>query len=141
MDRKEFIKSTCGICVAMSTGFLWSLIEACKTPLSVYKTTAASNIVRVPLTEFKESNYKVIRISDYDYDLAVQKNVDDSFSVMVLMCTHAGHPLTKTGQNYYCTLHGSQFDHEGHVTKGPASRDLKHLQAKTDNDFLLIQLS
>jgi len=142
MDRKEFLKAGCGICLALSSGFIMSaVLEACKTPLSVYKTAAVNNIVRIPLAEFKESNYKIVRVNNYNYDLAIQKNADNSFLVLVLMCTHAGHPLTKTGDTYYCTLHGSQFTHEGHVTKGPAEKDLLHAPAKTAGNFLLIQLN
>jgi cytochrome b6-f complex iron-sulfur subunit len=142
MDRRDFIKKgSCGICVALGSGFLMSaLLEACATPLGVYKTASDNKLVRIPLTEFKESNYKIIRVNNYNYDLAVQKNGDGSYTVLELMCTHAGQPLTKTGQNYYCTLHGSQFDHAGHVTKGPAEKNLKQLETTTTKDELLITL-
>jgi Rieske Fe-S protein len=82
----------------------------------------------------------LLRISNYDYDVAVQKEPDGSFLSLVLKCTHAGQPLTKTGSNYYCTLHGSQFNHEGKVLKGPASHDLTRLKSVIDKDYLLIYL-
>lgn len=142
MDRRDFIKSTCGICVAISSGFLLTaVLEACKTSLGVYKTASQNNIVKIPLTEFSQSKYKIVRVNNYNYDLAVQQNEDASYTVLVLMCTHAGQPLTKTGDNYYCTLHGSQFDHYGKVTKGPAEKNLTTLHTTTDKENLLITLT
>jgi Rieske Fe-S protein len=141
MNRKDFIKGSCGVCIALSSGFLVSaLLESCKTPLGVIKTASKDNVITIPLAEFEQTNYKLVRVSNYNYDLAVQKNTDGSFETLVLMCTHAGQPLTKTGNNYYCTLHGSLFDHEGHVTKGPAEKDLLKLPTKIIKDYLSIQI-
>lgn len=141
MDRKEFIKGTCGICIALSSGFVLSaILDSCKTPLGVIKTTSENDVVKIPLAEFDKSAYKLVRVKNYNYDLAVQKKQDGTFAALVLMCTHAGQPLTKTGNNYYCTLHGSQFDHEGHVTKGPAEKDLTQLRTTITKDMLSIHL-
>ncbi len=141
MNRKDFIKGSCGVCIALGSGFLVSaVLESCKTPLGVIKTSANNNVVTIPLTEFATSDYKLVRLHNYDYDLAVQKNKDGTYRTLVLMCTHASNPLTKTGNNYYCTLHGSTFDHEGHVTKGPAEKNLTQLNTTIKNDQILIQL-
>ncbi len=142
MHRKDFIKGSCGVCIALSSGFLLSaLMSSCKTPLGVVKTSAKDNEVLIPLTAFDNSDYKLVRVSNYNFDLAVQKNADGSYLALVLECTHAGQPLTKTGSNYYCTLHGSQFDHQGHVTKGPAEKDLTQLPVKILKEQLSIHLT
>jgi cytochrome b6-f complex iron-sulfur subunit len=141
MHRKDFIKGSCGVCLALSSGFLTSaLLSACKTPLGVIKSAASNDIVSIPLAAFDKSDYKIIRVSNYDYDLAIQKNKDGTFSTLLLKCTHAGQPLTKTGSNYYCTLHGSQFTHEGIVTKGPAYENLTQLVTNVAGDLVKIQL-
>ena len=143
MNRKEFIKASCsGVCVALGSGFVMSaLLAACKTPLGVVKTSAKDDFVTIPLTEFEHSDYKLVRVSNYNYDLAIQKLPDGSYQTLVLMCTHASQPLTKTGDNYYCTLHGSQFSHTGVVTKGPAERNMMQLPTKTINNNLSIKLN
>ena len=127
--------------MALGSGVIMSaVLAACKTPLGVIKTSADNNMVTVPLSEFAADSFKLLRVKNYYYDLAVQKNADETFTVLVLMCTHASQPLTKTGNNYYCTAHGSQFDHEGHVTKGPAERNLVQLKTTISGNNLLIQL-
>ncbi len=132
MNRKEFLKSSCsGACVAMSSGFLMSaLLAACKTPLGVIKTSAdKDNMVVIPVSAFGQSDYKLVRVSNYNYDLAIQKKEDGTFFALVMMCTHASQPLTKTGNKYYCAMHGSQFTHEGEVIKGPAAQSMIRLSA------------
>jgi cytochrome b6-f complex iron-sulfur subunit len=141
MHRKDFIKGSCGVCIALSSGFLMSaLLESCKTPLGIVKTSAKDDVVLIPLAEFEKADYMLVRVSNYDYDLAVQKMPDGSFQSLMLMCTHARQPLTKTGDHYYCTLHGSQFDHNGNVTKGPAEKSLVHLPTSILKDHISIQL-
>jgi len=142
MNRKEFLKASCtGACMALGSGFMMSaVLSACKTPLGVIKTAAKDNVVKVPLSEFAAADFKLLRVKNYYYDLAVQKNADQTFTALVLMCTHASQPLTKTGNNYYCTAHGSQFDHEGHVTKGPAEKNLVQLKTTISGNNLIIQL-
>ncbi len=130
------------MCVALGSGFLMSaLLTACKTPLGVIKTSAKDDIVSIPLTEFAQTDYKLIRVSNYNYDLAIQKQPDGSYLTLVLKCTHAAQPLTKTGDKYYCTLHGSQFSHGGAVMKGPADKNLSQLVTKIVGNNIAIRLN
>ena len=141
MNRKEFIKRSCGICVALGSGYLLSsAVAACKTPLGVVKTSAKNKEILIALTEFEKSDFKLVRVSNYDYDLAVQKLADGSYETLVLKCTHAGQPLTKTGSTYYCTLHGSQFGHDGKVLKGPAEQNMTKLKSTILIEHLCIHI-
>jgi Rieske Fe-S protein len=57
-------------------------------------------------------------------------------------CTHRKCKLTaEPDRSFYCKCHGSTFDPAGHVTKGPAQRDLPVLSTVTDeNGQLLVKL-
>lgn len=142
MDRKEFIKKSCtGVCVALGSGFIMSaFLQACKTPLSVVKTKSDHDKVTIPLADFAQGNYKLVRVSNYNYDLAVQKNADGTFMALVLKCTHAAQPLTRTGNGFYCTLHGSQFSKAGAVVKGPADKPMIELPVTVTNEAITIKL-
>ena len=130
------------MCVALGSGFVMSaLLAACKTPLGVLKTTAQNDVVLIPVAEFSAAAYKLIRVSNYNYDLAIQRLPDGSYLTLVLKCSHAGHPLTKTGDKYYCTLHGSQFSHEGNVLKGPAESSLTILPTEVVGELVSIRLN
>ena len=74
------------------------------------------------------------------YDIAVQKKEDNSFSALLLLCTHQENQLTITNKGYSCALHGSNFDKDGHVLKGPAERPLEHLSTIVSGNNLIIQI-
>jgi Rieske Fe-S protein len=58
------------------------------------------------------------------------------------ICTHRKCKLTaEPDRSFYCKCHGSTFDPSGHVTEGPAKRDLPVFSAVTDeNGQLLVKL-
>jgi len=143
MRRREFIKKSCGACGAMSIGLLLgsSFLESCGAmKLTVVKATPKDGKVTVPISSLTEGNATLVRVKDYPFDIAVKKQQDNSYLALVLMCTHAGHPLVKSGNSYYCTLHGSRFNGDGKVMTAPASKPLMHLPTTTVNDFVNITL-
>jgi len=142
MDRRDFIKKTCGTCAAISLGTLLSstLLDSCKTAsVSIFKTAAKDNIISVPLSSFAAADFKLVRIQGYSYDVGIIKN-QDSYTALLLMCTHAGQALTKTGSGYFCPMHGSRFSETGTVIKGPATDPLQHLKTKQDAQNLIVAL-
>ena len=143
MERRDFIKKTCNSCASVGIGLLLSsaIMESCKTSsLSVYKVDAHDGIVAIPLASLTESNAKLVRINNYNFDIAVIKQPSGEYLALLLMCTHAGQALTKAGSNYLCPLHGSIFSAAGNVVKGPATDPLEHLVIKTDKQNLFIKL-
>lgn len=143
MQRRQFIKKACtGSCALLGGGALLSLItDACKTPLNVYKTSAIKNIISIPTSTFQLHELKIIRINNHDYDVVVRKDAENSYTILVLQCTHVNQPLTCSGNNFYCTAHGSTFDANGKVLKGPAINNMYHLNYHIQNETIKIQLS
>jgi cytochrome b6-f complex iron-sulfur subunit len=143
MQRRTFLKQSCGACAAIGLGFIFgpALLESCASMgLSVLKTDAKEGKVSVPLADFTTDNFKLLRVNDYGYDIALQKQAGGTFTAMVLKCTHAGQPLTKAGSGYYCTLHGSKFAADGKVEKGPASEPMLHLKTTVVDNNIIITL-
>jgi cytochrome b6-f complex iron-sulfur subunit len=143
MERRTFLKQTCGACAAVGLGFILGsgFLESCaSTGLSVLKTDSADGKVTIPVADFEHINFKLLRVSNYSFDIALQKENDGSFKALVLKCTHAGQPLTKAGSGYYCTLHGSKFSSEGLVEKGPASDPMIRLKTEIVDKNIVITL-
>ena len=56
---------------------------------------------------------------------------ENGFSAISPVCTHKGCTVkVKKNGVYACPCHGSQFDYDGAVTKGPATRDLETYMVK-----------
>lgn len=64
-------------------------------------------------------------------------------SALSAICTHRRCKLTPaTDQSFFCKCHGSTFDPAGHVTKGPARRDLPQFSTSVDDQGqLLVKIS
>ncbi len=143
MKRRDFIKSSCSACVAMSIGLLSgaSFLESCGSArLTVIKASAnSSGKVSVSRFDLQGNKAQMLRVAGYPFDIAVKQH-EESYLAIVMMCTHAGHPLVKSGEGYYCTLHGSRFKGDGKVQTGPASKSLMHLPVEAQDDQLLITL-
>lgn len=56
---------------------------------------------------------------------------------MTLTCPHAGCDMSRYGwvssDSVYCSCHGSLFDPNGRVTRGPARSDLQHFKVQIDD--------
>jgi Rieske Fe-S protein len=66
---------------------------------------------------------------------------DKKVFALSAVCTHKGCKVrTREDGSFLCKCHGSMFDRNGHVLKGPARRDLPRLAVATDNkDHLLVR--
>lgn len=142
MERKEFIKASCSLCILLGAGALISSLDSCGTSLAVYKTDIQDNKVTVPVSLFtSQQELQIVRARGYEYDIAVRKSADNIYTALLLTCTHAENPLNSTGSGYICNLHGSTFDKTGAVTKGPAEHPLKSFTTSVINDTVVIKLS
>lgn len=68
-------------------------------------------------------------------------NVDGStIRAFTSVCTHAGCSTNWQFSNsrFECTCHGSRFDTNGSVVRGPASRDLQEFSVSRDGDEVVI---
>lgn len=141
MDRRNFVKQSCSLCLAVGSGMLLGSLASCGAALPVYKTAAANNQVSVPVTLFANSDFQLIQPKDLFYNIGLKKEKDGSYTALLLRCTHADNQLTPAGNGFRCALHGSTFDNEGHVTNGPAELPLKKYQTQVASGQIIIHLS
>lgn len=140
MERRKFIRTGCNACVALGSGILISSLSSCSPKLSVAKVTQKNMKFSIPESEMAETEVKLVTVRNFDYDVFIKKTGDNSYLALALICTHAGHSLVKTGNKFYCSLHGSEFDISGNVTKGPAEKNLVHLPVTSTNNWIEVTL-
>lgn len=62
---------------------------------------------------------------------------EDGFSALSLVCTHLGCTVKEHDQGFECPCHGSRFDQNGVVAKGPAKKRLRSLPIQITSDARL----
>jgi len=69
---------------------------------------------------------------------AIIYKTKDGYIAYSLVCTHLGCTVEEDGENFSCPCHGSQFDHNGNVLKGPATKRLPTFKVTLSNDGKII---
>lgn len=139
MERRTFLKTTCTLCGIAGLGMFMSSLSSC-SPLPIYKTAIADNKISIPLSLFATNELQIIRVKNVEYDIAVRKINDQKYIALLMQCTHADNQLVSTGKGFLCNSHGSNFDQEGTVTKGPAERSLRKFTTEINGDQLFIHI-
>ena len=140
MERRKFLESACKACLFAGAGLLISELTACSPSSNVTKLPILGNTVRLPLTGFANGSLQIVQPSGWLYNIAVRKTGTDQFEALLMECTHQQNQLIANPNGFKCNLHGSQFNLEGRVVKGPADLPLKKYKTSIDQDQLVIQL-
>jgi Rieske Fe-S protein len=69
---------------------------------------------------------------DINAQIAAKRTGPATFVAFSRACTHEGTRIDLVQTGFFCPSHGSQFDNNGHVTAGPATRDLDKLPTTYD---------
>jgi Rieske Fe-S protein len=76
-------------------------------------------------------------ISFYDKFIVIKSNA--SLKIFSSRCSHLGCLIkNKEGDEFVCPCHGSKYDFDGKVLKGPAKNPLKLLRFKREKDRIII---
>lgn len=113
-DRRDVIK-TLGLALA-SALLLWRYLTPVKVPVQAVT-------LRIPLADIPVDGAYV----DKDERVAVIRDKVAIYALS-LVCTHLGCTVTAIGDGFSCPCHGSRFDRNGKVLRGPADRGLAMLK-------------
>ena len=142
MQRRSFIKGACRICLLGTSAAAVAAMASC-SPASgknILHPEVKNNKVLIPLSTFDAAAFQIISPAKFQFEIAVERKADNTYSALLLSCTHYSNELTVTGNGFICSAHGSRFDKQGNVLKGPAENALKQLRTQIINNDLLIHL-
>jgi len=138
IDRREFVeRSVVAMLGASMLGACASLVTRTVTPID--------GALRLSLAHYPEltadgGSLKVLPKGAQDpiYVLALGNR---RYAALLPICTHLGCTVEIEEGRLVCPCHGSNYDREGRVLRGPAERPLSRYRAElTPDDVLVIDL-
>ena len=146
MDRNEFIKQ-CGFACLGAVG-LSTIVQSCSTTRQLTAPVVNNQLV-IPLSAFRTGKSKgdqlrrfvVAHNEQLNYPLVIYRETDDTYTALLLRCSHQYNELNVNGELLTCPAHGSEFDAKGNVVSGPAENKLRSFHTTHDNQNIYIQLA
>lgn len=139
MKRRDFLIDGCTACAALLVLPALTSLESCAAGRNI-PFTEEGTLLKVPVNGFAGRTTALLRPKTLMDPLLVVKEPSGSYMAFLMKCPHKGQPLALAGNTIVCDAHGSQFDLEGHVTKGPARTGLKEFPVMVNGDQLEIDL-
>lgn len=145
MKRREFIVSSCAAC--LSTTALAGILSSCTATRYVAGKLNKDGLM-VDADDFivkgngkiSYRSYIVVRNEELKFPICVYRFSDSDYSALWMQCAHQGAEVQVAGNYLQCPAHGSEYDNRGHVTNGPAERDLRTFPVIVNNNQLFIDL-
>jgi Rieske Fe-S protein len=138
IGRREFVERSIGAAIAASIlGGCASLVTRTVTPIDGALRLA---LVHYPELTAEGGSLKVIPKGAPDpiYVLALGNR---RFAAVSPICTHLGCTVEIEQSRLVCPCHGSNYDREGRVLRGPAEQPLTSYRVEvTSDDVLVINL-
>ena len=123
----------------LATGLLLPALSGCGPgAYQVFNATPVDGKISVPADSFVKGPLVLVRPKGSYYAIALRKKEDNTYSALLLKCTHQDNQLTAASDGFSCSLHGSSFNRDGKVTKGPAERALTTYPVTIDNNNIII---
>ena len=121
-SRRKFIK-TLTLLLASGALLVRYLIPRTSGKRRVLASVAAADVPHGGALVFRDERVAILR--------------DDSgFYALSLVCTHLGCTVTVSEDALSCPCHGSRFDRQGRVLKGPADRSLERMNVELRGERL-----
>ena len=139
MQRRTFLQQSCNTCLLVAAGLLSTTLSGCGPgAYPVLAATPGDDRIIVPADSFAKGPLVLVRPKCWYYTIALRKKKDNTYSALLLKCTHQENQLTASSGGFSCSLHGSAFNPDGQVVKGPAEHALKTYPVTVETDSIII---
>ena len=151
IQRRTFLKKTGStlacVCLAGCT-----VLDAAETNQVIFSEGAQSDSSKLVIDLSKHPKLKEVGGSEtfqtgtaifFKKKVIVLHPTETNYKAFENKCTHKGGQVAYRPKDGFmqCERHGSRFDIEGHVLRGPAEKPLTELRTSLDKDQLTVYLS
>lgn len=135
-DRRDFVRTGAAVLTA-------ALLPGCAS-LVTRRVPLENGMVRLSLRQHPElaDPRGSLRLmpDGWEDPLFLVALEGGGFAAVSSICTHRGCTVDLGGPGFACPCHGSQYDREGQVMRGPASRALTRYPVRANGDELVIEV-
>jgi Rieske Fe-S protein len=139
VGRRQFLR-TCAACAGVFAVSTTGCASLATRPVGMDN----NGLVRLAFTEHPELTrpngaVKVLPTGERDpvYVFALDQS---RFTAVSPICTHRGCTVDIQGESLVCPCHGSTYDRQGTVLRGPAERSLRSFPVRASSQYIEIQM-
>ena len=136
LSRREFLSLCAGAAGA-------GLVSGCAT-IPVYRTAIQSGRLSLTRVEFDALAGEKLAIAlsapELDKHVLLLQEPDGTLRAFSSECTHQACTVRPRGSFLVCPCHGSTFDLDGNVVRGPARKPLPTFPVTVENGRIEVQL-
>ena len=138
MERRDFLRTACQACAGLAlVPLAAATLESCASTAGL---AVADGVLRLPKSLLGKEGSAMIKAKGAPHPMMVVQRPDGTYTAMALNCPHKNGPVKNKGGVLTCDWHGSTFDREGQVTKGPAKTGLKHYTVEPLGEELVVKI-
>ena len=116
MERRDFIKRSCGVCAGvLGIAALVPAIQSC-SPMTYLQAEKIENSYFVPFTAFvEEAKMVILKNKELPFNIALVKLGEGVFKALEMRCTHQTNALGVQGNDLGRCLHGRIYHLYGNL--------------------------
>ena len=136
-NRRDFLKSVCGL-AAIAIGPVLLADDAMAADGIVRKANGqvVVTVAKIPSLAKVGGMVNLGRVKGVP--VAIVRTGSTTYRALNLRCTHEGTTVRPSGSQWQCPAHGSQFNLDGSLVRGPANRALNTVLAKLEAGKLTV---
>lgn len=144
MNRHEFLKSASGVLVAAVTAPAASLLQSCAPSAYVIHAPVENYKTVIPLNDLPDlvqaGSFARVYAGNAANPIVLWRETDGQYKAVLSTCSHNGCEVRKLRNGFECPCHGSEYDLNGNVLRGPASEPLESFPVEISDDRIAIVL-
>ncbi len=139
MDRRTFMRTAATGC-SLST---WWALSACASVPTLHPTVEAGRVrvARVDVqAAFGAGSALLLQSDTLPESIYVLRDDNDTYTAVGATCTHLGCQVRPANNFLRCPCHGSSFNFDGGVVRGPATQPLPRYRLDLVGEHIVIEL-
>lgn len=136
-SRRAFLQRTEWL--ALGVPGLLPLLQGCARFNMVYSGVEGSRLI-VSRESLGASAFALVEAPGLTFPIYLYRHEGDHYSAVLTRCMHRGCQVEPANGHLVCPCHGSEYDNEGGILKGPTELPLIRYTVVADAENIYIEL-